>query len=162
MKLLSTLCLFISLTNCRSTVNNDKPIEIYRMSKVYFSHADHFVIYNHEGKSDTCLINSIVDFNKQTMSIDSLLHHNFYFRRFYKKDCDLTKDFNDEGDPDAIRDYADRYYVDIKWAKYQNENSETLVDVDYYIDKKKFPIKTFVFKSGEYVDSLLLNPIPRR
>lgn len=102
MKFNTTIFIFL-LTSCGSSIN-DKPIEIYRMSKVYFSHADHFVIYNHEGKSDSCLINSIVDFNIQTMSIDSLLHHNFYFRRFYKKDRDLTKDFDDEGRPDAIRD----------------------------------------------------------
>lgn len=162
MKLLSISYLIILLISCRNTVINDTPIDIYRITKVYPSCADYFVLYNHEGKSDSCLINSIVDFNQQTMNIDSLFHNEYYVKRFYKQDRDLTKDFDDEGDLDAIRDYADRVFVHIAWWTYQNEFSDTLFRVYYYINKQEFPSKVFKWKTGEEVDSLLLNPIPRR
>ena len=144
------------------TAQNDLPIEIYRMSNVDFSGADCYVIYNHKGKSDTAIINSVIDFNRRTMmNIDSILRYDdYYCRRFYKQDKDLTRDYKEDG-PEAIRDYAERCFIHLNWSRYTGKHSDTIIRINGYIMKKKLPEIIHHWKSGIQPDSSLLNPIPR-
>lgn len=154
--LILILCLLLSCKN--KTKISNLPIEIYKMSNLEYDNKDYYVIYNHEGKDDSTLVYSVVDFNRRTMSLDSILKRDFYYRRFYKQDKILTKDYRE--DHGVIRDYADRCVIHIEWWKYIENNSDTLIVVGYNIRNDRFPSKTYHWSSSISSDSSLLNPIP--
>lgn len=72
--------LFVFVCGCK----NDKAIEIYRMNKLNnYRNQQFFVIYNHRGKTDNELINSVIDYNRATISIDTILNFQFFRRTFF-------------------------------------------------------------------------------
>lgn len=72
----------------------------------YYGNIQFYVSYNHRGKTDNELINSVIDYNRATISVDSIIKYGFFCRIFYLKDRFLTNDFK-EGAEESIMDYAD-------------------------------------------------------
>lgn len=137
---------------------DNKPIEIYRMSKLNYRNIQFYVIYNHRGKSENEIINSVVDFNQTTISLDTILKYGFFCRIFYLKDKNLTRDF-EEGGEDSIMDYADEKFIDIAWNK---GKSKYKCRVYYSIYNKEItPEKEFWWEAPQQLEQLL-NPIPKR
>ena|GEM_PF-5146374 len=105
----------------------DKPIEIYPMGniwEVYKSYGNHkheyYVVYNTGGKSPQEIENSILEFNRKTISIDTILKYDAsYIRRFFKKTRTLTPDYKEEGN-DAILDHSDDSLLAIRWTRCRN------------------------------------------
>lgn len=145
--------LFFFVCSCK-----DNPIEIYRMTKLNdYRNQQFYVIYNHRGKSDNELINSVIDYNRATISIDTILKYSFFRRTFFLKNKILTKDFKDGGE-DSIMDYADQKFVDIAW----DSRSKFKCSVYYLIrNKRTTPEMEFWLQNQEQLEPLL-NPIPRR
>lgn len=150
------LFLYVIVCSCK----DDRPIEIYRMNKLK-CHRNHqyFVIYNHRGKTENDLVNSVIDFNRATICLDTILKFPFFRRTFYLNDKILTRDFEDRGE-DSINDFADKKFVDIAWdnkgeSKYKCRvyysicNKQTTPDVEYW------------WEAPQQLEPLL-NPIPRR
>ena len=153
-----TLLIFLLLNFC--SCRNNQPIEIYRMSHLDDYHnLEYYVIYNHRGKTKNELINSVIEYNRATISLDTMLKYVFYCRMFFKQDRILTKDYK-EGGEDVIQDYAKKRFVTISWSKAYR--SDTTKYVYYTIaDEGSAPDKEYCWKSKTQLDSLL-NPIPRR
>lgn len=149
------------LVSCLPNSDKNLPIEIYRMSGIHNRQTSYYVIYNHRGKSDTALVNSVIDFNRRTISLDTILKYDFYFRRFYKQDKDLTKDYDDKGDPEGMMDYAERCIIHLSWEKYVYDNSDTVLRVNYRTWDSVTPAKRYHYSSSHPVDSSILNPILR-
>lgn len=148
--------LMLSLYGCR----NNQPIEIYRMSNLDdYQYIEYYVIYNHRGKTKNELINSVIEYNRATISLDTMLKYVFYCRMFFKQDRILTKDYK-EGGEDAIFDHAEKCFVDIAWDN--RYGSDTTSYVYYTIaGEESTSYKEYCWKSKNQLDSLL-NPIPRR
>ena len=148
--------LLLSFCGCR----NNQPIEIYKMSNLDdHRYIKYYVIYNHRGKTKNELINSVIEYNRATISLDTLLKYGSLCRMFFKKDKILTKDYK-EGGEDAILDHADRYFVTIVWS--ETYRSDIAKNVHYSIaGEGSTPNKKYCWKSKVQLDSLL-NPIPRR
>lgn len=146
--------LFVFVCGCK----NDKAIEIYRMNKLNnYRNQQFFVIYNHRGKTDNELINSVIDYNRATISIDTILNFQFFRRTFFLKDKILTRDFEDGGE-DYIMDYAYKKFIDIAW----DSRSKYKCSVYYLIrNKRTTPEMKYWLQDSEQRE-LLLNPIPRR
>lgn len=158
-----TIIFLLLLTSCRTNPISYLPIEFYKLN-IANPDIDDYVIYNHQGKSDSAIVNSVIDFNKKTMHIDSILKRSTYARFFYKQDRDLNKDYNDGGDPEVIRDYANKVIIAIWWDNYTNNKNDTILSVRYRIEleKEKIDYHTVCWPFKPPMDSLLLNPIPRR
>lgn len=148
--------LILSLCGCR----NKRPIEIYKMSYLDDYHnTEFYVIDNHRGKTKTELINSVIEYNRTTISLDTILKYRSFCRMFFKKDRIITKDYK-EGGEDAILDHADKNFIIIVWS--EADPSDTTRYVQYALtDEATTPNKEYCWKSKTQLDSLL-NPIPRR
>lgn len=153
----------VLLTSCQTNPESKLPVEFYKLN-INHPNIFYYVIYNHQGKSDSAIVNSVIDFNKKTMHIDSILKRSTYARFFYKQDRDLNKDYNDGGDPEVIRDYANKVIIAIWWDNYTNNKNDTILSVRYRIEleKEKIDYHTVCWPFKPPMDSLLLNPIPRR
>lgn len=150
------LFLFFFTCSCKE----DKPIEIYRMNKLnHYGTLQFYVIYNHRGKSENELINSVIDYNRATISIDTILKYRFFCRIFYLKDKVLTKDFK-EGGEESIMDYADKRFVDIAWDNKGKDKYKCRV---YYSirHKRTAPVMEYWWEAPQQLEQLL-NPIPKR
>ena len=148
--------LLLSFCGCR----NNQPIEIYKMSNLNdYRYIEYYVIYNHRGKTKNELINSVIEYNRATIDLDSILKYDYFCRIFHRQDKILTKDY-EEGGEDVIRDYAKRRFVTFVWS--EAYCSDTTKYVHYTIaDEGTTSNKKYCWKSKIQLDSLL-NPIPRR
>ena len=118
MKHLYIVLLFLLPVAC-----NNRLVEIYPMSNIWEIYGEHkheyYVLYNTRWKSRQEIENAMLEFNRNTISIDTILKYKeSYWRRFYVKTRILTKDYNYEKEGyDAIRDHAKSRYMDMEWRK---------------------------------------------
>ena len=119
MKHLYIVLFFLLLAAC-----NNRPIEIYPMSNIWKIYGEHkhefYVLYNTRWKSRQEIENAMLEFNRNTINIDTILKYKeSYWRRFYVKTKILTKDYEEKGN-DAILDHVRKCYMDITWEEYRD------------------------------------------
>lgn len=147
--------LFVVVCGCK----DNKPIEIHRMNNLnYYGNIQFYVIYNHRGKTENELINSVIDYNRATISVDTIIKYGFFCRIFYLKDRILTNDFK-EGGEESIMDYADKRFIDISWDYEGNPINKCWVDYSIY-NKRVAPRKEYWWVPQHFES--ILDPIPRR
>ena len=151
MRYLYIVPVFMLLAAC-----NTRPIEIYPMSNIWEIYGEHkheyYVLYNTRWKSRQEIEDAMLEFNRNTISIDTILKYKeAYWRRFYVKTRLLTKDYKEEGN-DAIRDHTKSRYMGISWEEY----GDSLI---YVLCVSSLHRKEQMYKpSAENADSIL-NPV---
>ncbi len=88
---------------------------------------DYYVVYNHRGKSKEEIERKILEYNRATIELDTILKYNdYYTRRFYPKTRLLTRDYVEVG-RDVIEDHAMEWYIALTWR----DARDTLVSIKY-------------------------------
>ncbi|WP_052102006.1 hypothetical protein [Porphyromonas gulae] len=99
---------------------------------------ENYVIYNHLGKSEQQIRDTIIAYNDRTVSIDTITKYKEgYYRVFYKRDRTLNKHYTEEPDgSDIIFDHAERNVFFIRWEI----NSDSLIDIKVNGESYRVPI----------------------
>ena len=100
---------------------------------------ENYVIYNHLGKSEQQIIDSVIAYNDRTISVDTIIkYRKGYFRYFFKRDRTLNKYYKEEPDgSDIIFDHAKRNIFFIRW---KIDRSDSLVDIKVNGESYRVPI----------------------
>jgi len=122
----SVIYVLLVLTSC----SNEPPeiIEFERAENVYpyyggFYKEEHFIVLNHP-KNHLEVIELINDFNRKTMTKDSILKYKSYIRFFYKKTRDTMEIYNeDKAEESIFRNIA--AYDDME--KYNKDRQESIL-----------------------------------
>ena len=95
---------------------------------------ENYVIYNHLGKPEQQVLDSVMAFAERTMSIDTLKkYQSMYSRSFYKRDWTVNKHYREEPDgSDIIIDHGNRRIYRILWVV-EDEIANIYVGGKYYI-----------------------------
>ncbi|WP_025004054.1 hypothetical protein [Porphyromonas macacae] len=95
---------------------------------------ENYVIYNHLGKSEQQVLDSVMAFAERTMSIDTLKkYQSMYSRSFYKRDWTVNKHYKEELDgSDIIIDHGNRRICRILWVV-EDEIANIYVGGKYYV-----------------------------
>ncbi len=156
--LFSLLLISLLLTGCV----DKEPLEIYPMKNIEWINGrmlqkhEYYVVYHHRGKSKEEIERKILEYNRATISLDTVWkYRRSYKRLFYRKTRLLTVDYREVGN-DAILDHGEDWYMMLRWNDSGNNDSVLRVKMYSNLSQRTYSIP---YKISEATLDSILTPI---
>ncbi len=156
--LFSLLLIFLLLTGCV----DKEPLEIYPMKNLELIYKgvvqkdEYFVVYHHRGKSNEEIERKILEYNRATISLDTVWKYRRSYKRFfYRKTRLLTVDYREVGN-DAILDHGKDRYISLRWEEYRMVDSTLIISFGSNLSHRNYRIP---YKISEATMDSILTPI---